>query len=103
MDELRIDFNVLPWESPAKGIRFKTAQQNGRKLRMLEFSKGFVEPDWCMRGHIGFVLEGAMEVDFNGNRVHYSKGDGVFIPHGEATKHMAKVDDFVKLILVEDV
>ncbi|MHC4707131.1 MAG: hypothetical protein ACYS8I_08610, partial [Planctomycetota bacterium] len=40
--------------------------EGGRKLRLVEFSKEFVEPDWCSRGHIGYVLEGQMEVNFDG-------------------------------------
>lgn len=104
MEKCKVDFSSLSWENQLPGARFKTYQDNGRKLRFIEFSKTFVEPDWCIKGHIGFVLEGEMEIDFNGDVVHFGPGDGIFIPVGEATKHMAKVlTDVVKLVLVEDV
>jgi quercetin dioxygenase-like cupin family protein len=69
----------------------------------VEFFREFVEPDWYRRGHIGYVLEGEMEIDFSGQRVLFSQGDGIFIPPGEEHKHKATVlTDVVRVILVEE-
>jgi quercetin dioxygenase-like cupin family protein len=104
MEQYKVDFDSMPWETPAVGVRFKAYQQNGRKLRLAEFTKEFIEPDWCMKGHIGYVLEGQMEIDFGGKVIMFNEGDGVFIPAGEKHKHKAKVlTNVVKVILVEDV
>ena len=71
---------------------------------MAEFTKKFVEPDWCKKGHIGYILEGQMEIDFDGKVVAFKPGDGMFIPAGEKHKHNAKaLTDKVRVILVEDV
>lgn len=87
-----------------EGVRFKAYQEDNRRLRLVEFSKEFVEPDWCRKGHIGFVLDGEMEINFDGETVHFCPGDGLFIPAGEDNKHIAKVlTEVVRLILVEDV
>jgi quercetin dioxygenase-like cupin family protein len=103
MEKCKVDFDSLPWQSPLQGVRFKAFQQGGRKLRLVEFSRGFVEPDWCMKGHIGYVLEGEMDVDFNGDLVRFSAGDGVFIPAGAENKHKGKVlTDVVRLVLVDE-
>jgi len=103
MEKHRVDFASIPWESPAAGVRFKAYRQGGRRLRLVEFSKEFIEPDWCRKGHIGMVLEGEAEVDFDGRAVRFSAGDGVFIPPGQAHKHKARVlTDKAVLILVED-
>ncbi len=103
MAQYKIDFESIAWQSPAKGARYKAFQQGSRKLRLLEFSRGFVEPDWCTKGHIGYVLDGELDIDFSGTIVRFSAGDGIFIPAGTESKHMAKVTtDVVKLILVED-
>ena len=103
MEECRIDFDSLPWESPVQGSRFKAFQRGDSKLRLVELTRDFVEPDWCRKGHIGYVLEGEMDVDFHGNVVRFSTGDGLFIPEGEENRHKATVvTDVVSLILVED-
>jgi len=102
MERYRVDFGSIPWEQPAPGVRFKAHEQDGRKLRLAEFTKGFVEPDWCTKGHVGYVLEGEMEVDFRGQTVAFRAGDGLFIPPGSEHGHKARVlSDTVKVVLVE--
>jgi len=104
MKKYKVDFKTMPWETPAPGVRFKFFEQDGRKLRLAEFTKEFVEPDWCTKGHIGYVLDGQMEIDFNGKVIMFGPGDGLFIPVGEKHGHKAKVlTDTLKIILVEDV
>ena len=100
----KVDFKSTPWETPVVGVRFKIYKQGDKQLRLVEFTNEFVEPDWCTKGHIGYILEGQLEVNFDGRVVIFNPGDGLFIPAGEEHKHMAKVlTDVVKLILVEDV
>jgi len=102
--QYKIDFESMEWEEPADGVRFKAYEQGGRKLRLVEFAKEFVEPDWCRKGHIGYILEGQLEIDFDGKVIAFGPGDGVFIPAGEKHKHKGRVlSDVVKIILVEDV
>ena len=104
MEKCKVEFKSLPWETQMIGARFKAYQEDNRRLRLVEFSKEFVEPDWCKKGHIGFVVDGEMEIDFDGDVVHFGPGDGLFIPAGEANKHKARVlTDVVKLVLVENV
>ena len=103
MEQHKIDFNSMEWQSPVNGVRFKAYEQGGRKLRLVEFAKDFIEPDWCTQGHVGYILEGQMEIDFDGNKEVFGPGDGVFIPAGEEHKHIGRVlTDKVKAILVED-
>lgn len=103
MEQYKIDFESMAWERPADNVRFKAYEQGGRKLRLVEFGKEFVEPG-CTKGHIGYILEGQMEIDFDGEVIVFGPGDGVFIPAGEEHRHKARVlTDTVKVILVEDV
>jgi ethanolamine utilization protein EutQ (cupin superfamily) len=104
MDRYRVDFASQPWETPGVGARSKAHQDGGKRLRLLELTREFSEPDWCLKGHIGYVLEGRLEVDFSGHVVAFGPGDGVFIPPGEGHKHKAKaLTESVTLILVEEV
>ena len=97
------DFTSIPWEIPAKGARFKSYKQNGKQVRLVEFTDELVETDWCTKGHIVYILEGKLEVNFNGNVVVFNKGDGLFILAGEKDKHIGKaLTKVVKMIFVED-
>jgi len=103
MDNLKIDFNTIPWETPLPGARYKAYQKEGRQVRLVEFTKELIEPDWCSKGHIGYVLEGILEVAFDDHVIQLSEGDGVFIPAGAETRHKAStVTDVVRLVLIED-
>ena len=98
-----MNFESIPWDASTPGVRFKVRKQGGSQLRLVEFFREFVEPDWCLRGHIGYVLEGELEIDFNGQVISFRQGDGIFIPPGEAHKHKAHIlTDVVRVILVED-
>jgi hypothetical protein len=98
----KIEFKDLPWQSHAPGARFKAYQQGGRQVRMVEFGEDFIEFDWCVKGHIGWVIEGELEIDFNGEIVRYSAGDGLFILPGSLHKAKARTAT-ATLFLVEEV
>ncbi len=103
MNNYKVLFNDIPWETPIPGARFKADEQNGKRLRLVEFTEELVEPYWCEKGHIGYVLTGEMEINFNGEIVSYVAGDGIVIPAGENHKHKAKVHSgTVQLVLIEE-
>ncbi|MBM3325043.1 MAG: cupin domain-containing protein [Calditrichaeota bacterium] len=57
-----------------------------------------------MKGHIGCVLDGELEINFSGELITFKAGDGVFIPAGEEGKHMARaLTDTATLLLIEDI
>ncbi|MDX8400122.1 MAG: cupin domain-containing protein [Gallionellaceae bacterium] len=85
------------------GARCKVFSDGSKQIRLLEFTSDFVEPHWCVKAHFGFVLEGELEIDFDGKIICYGKGDGIFIPKGEAAQHQARSrTPCVQLFLVED-
>ncbi|UCE59351.1 MAG: cupin domain-containing protein [Phycisphaerales bacterium] len=100
--QYKVDFDAIPWETPAPAIRDKSCQLNGTKLRLVEYSRE-MEPHWCTKGHVGYVLSGSMEITVGGQVLTYEAGDGVFLPPGEEHKHKARIlTDVVKVIFVED-
>ena len=103
MNQYKVDFESMEWEVPVRGARFKAYEQGGKKLRLVEFAKEFVEPDWCTKAHIGYILEGQIEIDFDGKKEVFGPGDGIFIPAGQEHKHKGRsLTDAVTIIVVED-
>ena len=103
MNQHKVVFESMPWETPIAGLRFKASRQAGRQLRLVEYTKD-MEPHWCEKGHIGYLLEGRFEIRFEGETAVFTPGDGVFIPSGAEHKHMGKaLTDVVKAVFVEDV
>jgi quercetin dioxygenase-like cupin family protein len=79
-------------------------REGARQLRLVEFTSGEVAPDWCCQGHIGYVLSGALEIEFGGRVVSYAEGDGIFIPSGQSSAHKAcSITPGTRLVMVEEI
>jgi len=103
MSKAKVDFASVSWEEPAMGVRSKAVTRDGRKLRLVEFTSEFVEQDWCFKGHIGYVLDGELEITFSDGTERFTSGDGIFLIGREEERHKAKVTgSIVRLLLVED-
>ena len=87
MSSHKIVFDNIAWTNAEKGLRYKAFVHDNQQLRIVEFSEGFIELDWCVHGHAGTVLDGSFGLDFNGKIERFNKGDFIFIPGGEADKH----------------
>ena len=104
MEQYKVMFDSLEWQSPIHGARFKVFRSGTKQLRLVEFTSEFVEPGWCEKGHIGFVIEGELEIDFRGAIVRYPQGAGLVIPAGSASAHKGRsVTPTVLLFLVEEI
>jgi quercetin dioxygenase-like cupin family protein len=103
VDPCKVVFDALEWQEGLPGARFKAYGDGRKRMRLLELSAGFVEPDWCDKGHAGIVLAGELEIDFDGRVVRYGEGDGILIPAGASARHKARpLTPSVRLFLVED-
>jgi len=104
MRQVKVDFAALPWEEPAPGVRFKAMIRGNQRLRLVEFTNEFIEHDWCLKAHIGYVLEGELEITFDDATERLTAGDGVFITGGEQERHRARLKGtaVARLILVEE-
>ena len=104
MGQYRVLFDSLEWQSLIHGARFKVFRSGTKQLRLVEFTSEFVEPDWCEKGHIGYVIRGELEIDFHGHLVRYPEGSGIFIPSGVASSHKGRsVTPTVLLFLAEEI
>ncbi len=104
MDDCRIAFESLEWQSPVPGARSKSHCRGNRQFRLLELSAEFVEPDWCSKGHTGLVVRGELEIDFQGRLVRFPEGSGIVIPPGSGSAHKARsLTATALLFLVEEV
>ena len=93
----------MPWQDVRPGVRHKVYAEGGRQLRLVEFqtSDGFNE--WCQQGHIGYVLEGGLQIDVNGTALDFAAGDGLFLPSGVASQHRGvTIVPGTRLLMVED-
>ena len=103
MNNHQIHFDNIEWTNAAPGLRYKVFVHGNQRLRLVEYSDGFVEQNGCINGHAGIVLDGSFALHFNNNVERYNKGDVIFIPNGESNKHKAVLakNEKVTLLLFE--
>lgn len=102
--DVRVDFERLAWESPSPGIRFKVFRRGGRQLRLLEFSEGFEEEEWCTRAHAFHVLEGELTLRLRDDRtVRMKAGDVGFLEGGAGHKAILGRGERARLLMFEEV
>jgi hypothetical protein len=101
--EVLVDFERLPWEGTAAGLRSKTFVRDGQRARLLELSDGFVERGWCTRSHAFHVLDGSCSLETREGIVPLEKGAVGLIPGGEPHSHRLVLgSDERALLLVFD-
>lgn len=101
----KVEFNKIEWIEAAIGFKYKAFIGGNQKIRLVEFSEGLKEPDWCKNGHSGYVVDGECKIDFNGKIECFNKGDILHIPTSEEDKHMVMMDKggWVQMILFEQI
>jgi quercetin dioxygenase-like cupin family protein len=75
----------------------RTFEQGNIRVRMVEYSPGYLADHWCSRGHVLLVLEGEIVMELkNGKRFPMRPGTSFQVadndePHRVFTKSGAKV------------
>ena len=102
--DYRVAFADHDWE-PALGgsARLKRAARGGKVFRLLELTPASNHPDWCETGHLGMIVEGELEIEFEAKTVRFSAGDALMIPDGAASRHRPRaLTERAVMFLIED-
>jgi mannose-6-phosphate isomerase-like protein (cupin superfamily) len=97
----KIDFMLVEWAILADGAREKIWSDGERRVRLLELDERFVEQEWCQKAHVGMVLAGVLEMNFNGVIERFATGHGLTIKPGDSHKARA-VEGIVRLVMFEE-
>ncbi len=84
---MKIDFDAIDWEVSPLGSRIKAVEIDDRKIRLVELRKADGDAEWCETGHIGFVVEGDLNIEFDDKSLNFKKGDAIYIRSGESNRH----------------
>ena len=100
-----IPFGTTDWSSVAptehKGERgvayWRSGQFGSIRVRMVEYTPGYLADHWCSKGHILLCLEGSLHTELADGRrftltpgMTYQVADGAE-PHRSFTEHGAKL------------
>jgi hypothetical protein len=109
MNNKNIPFKTIDWSDIPKtehkgetGIAYwQTLQFEGLRIRLVEYSKGYVADHWCKKGHIVHCLEGDFVSELNdGKKSVFSKGM-TYVVTDDLSSHRSSTVNGVKLLIID--
>ena len=109
MNNENIPFQTVDWEKIPKtehkgetGIAYwQTLQFQGLRIRIVEYSAGYVADHWCEKGHIVYCLEGeVINEQQNGENSILTQGMS-YVVSDELSSHRSVTEKGVKLMIID--
>lgn len=104
-----IPFQTIDWTSIEKiehkgetGVSlWQTLQLAGLRIRIVEYSKGYLADHWCQKGHIVYCLEGAFITELStGQKLTLSKNES-YVVSDDLSSHRSFSENGVKLLIID--
>jgi len=105
----KIPFQTIDWSSISKteyigseGTSYwKTFQLPGLRIRLIEYSSGYIADHWCQKGHIVHCLEGEfISESKSGEPIKLAKGD-TYIVSDNLSDHRSVSKTGAKLLIID--
>ncbi|TWF37494.1 hypothetical protein FHW36_107431 [Chitinophaga polysaccharea] len=102
-------FQTIDWTAIEKTVHpgetgtawWQTLQLPGLRLRIVEYSPGYLADHWCRKGHVVHCLQGAFVSELqNGDRFELSEGM-TYVVADEMSSHRSISDAGVKLLIID--
>ncbi|RYU87941.1 hypothetical protein EWM62_15730 [Mucilaginibacter terrigena] len=104
-----IPFQTINWDKISKEEHpgeqgtswWQTLQLPGFRIRLVEYSPGYLADHWCQKGHIVHCLEGSFNSELaTGEIFTLSKGQS-YVVSDDASSHRSVSAEGVKLLIVD--
>jgi quercetin dioxygenase-like cupin family protein len=80
---------------------WRTRQFDTIRVRMVEYTPGYVADHWCQKGHVLLVLEGELETVLADGRVFTLKPGMSYQVADGAEPHMSRTTSGARLFIVD--
>ncbi|SHM53311.1 DHCW motif cupin fold protein [Mucilaginibacter sp. OK098] len=109
MQSRNIPFQTINWDNIDKTTHpgttgtawWQTLQFEGLRVRVVEYSPGYLADHWCQKGHIVHCLEGEFTTEMQtGESFQLSKGMS-YIVSDDLSSHRSITENGVKLLIID--
>ena len=99
-----VDFPTLSWKDEGPGIRTLETHAAGSRWAIVDYGPGASRDDWCTEGHRGYVVEGAIEYEFDdgSDPLGFHAGQGFVLAAGTGHRGRNPTDATTRLFLIDD-
>jgi hypothetical protein len=98
------DWSTVPSTTHAGEVGqavWRTCHFGGIRVRMVEYSPGYVADHWCSKGHILFVVEGELLTELADGREFLLRAGQSYQVADEAEPHRSRTSSGARLFIVD--
>ncbi len=99
-----IDWSTVPkveYQGESGTATWQTIQLEGMRIRIVEYSAGYIADHWCQKGHIVHCLEGEVTNELEGQKSSFLKAGMTYIVSDDLSSHRSITKDGVKLLIID--
>ena len=109
MNNQNIPFQTIDWSKVPKtthkgetGVAYwQTVQFQGLRIRIVEYSAGYIADHWCEKGHLVYCLEGEVVNELkDGTRSILTPGIS-YVVSDDLSSHRSASEKGVKLLIID--
>lgn len=104
-----IDFQTIDWSKIEKKAHpgetgnstWQTLQFPGLRIRIVEYSAGYLADHWCQKGHIVQCLEGEFISELKTGEAFTLTAGMTYVVSDELSSHRSLSENGVKLLIID--
>lgn len=104
-----LDFRVIDWDTlnttEHKGVTgtalWRTLQTDGFRVRMVDYSPGYMADHWCSKGHIVHCISGELESELQTGEIFILKAGMSYIVGDDRSSHRSRTEQGVQLLIID--
>ena len=109
MDMRDIPFGTTNWDDLPETLnpgetgtaRWRTREFGGIRVRVVEYSPGYLADHWCSKGHILLCIEGELHTELKDGRTFILRPGMSYQVADDAEPHRSRTDTGAKLFIVD--
>jgi hypothetical protein len=108
-DLSNINFQAIDWSKIERSVHpgetgqafWQTLQFPGLRIRIVEYSAGYLADHWCKKGHIVHCLEGDFVSELESGEEFMLTAGMTYVVSDELSSHRSVSKNGVKLLIVD--
>jgi hypothetical protein len=99
-----LDWSVIPrmiYPGEKGSATWQTIEFEGLRIRIVEYSAGYLADHWCHKGHIVHCLEGEFVSEMESGESHKLTKGMTYVVSDDLSSHRSVSDQGVKLLIID--
>lgn len=109
MSDNNIPFQTIDWtnipKTEHKGENgyalWQIVQLPGLRIRIVEYSKGYLADHWCKKGHIVHCLDGEFNSELQNGEIFTLKKGMTYVVTDDLSSHRSNTTEGVKVMIID--